>query len=164
VLFSLGGWRVYGENPKLSNVREHHVQPVVKASAGSLDTLDLCHQGSCQALRECLPVFLRRYVQGVEDMLSESDAPRSSLSRTLGIQQCILAQGSLFCHFQLKGLWLYWFKPAGNNRRACHPVLLSDEMSACSCMKRMYLMSTCHSQLLWTGSMFNLANACICPR
>lgn len=72
---------------------------MVRASVGSLDTLD-----PCQALREYLPVSLRRCVQGIEGMLREGDdALLYSLSHTFGIQQYILSlsQGSLICCFQL---------------------------------------------------------------
>lgn len=54
---------------------------MVRASAGSLATLELCQQGSCQVLGEHLPVFLRRCVKVVEGMLRASDdASLSSLS------------------------------------------------------------------------------------
>lgn len=65
----------------------------------------------------CLPRKMcagnRRYAKVKWGALS------SSLSHTLGIQQYVLAQGSLICCFQITDLWLCWFKPAGNDRKAC---------------------------------------------
>lgn len=86
----------------------------------------------------------------MEGVPREGDAALlPSLSHTFRVQQYAVAQGNFICCFLLTDLWLCWFKPAGNDGKAFLSAFLSDEMSAYSCPKCMYLVSTCHWLSKW---------------